>query len=231
VSSEPRTELSPTAKLHIDKAVDALEEEFGHHQPRDTIERLMDDSLRQLVRGAQVEDFVPALAHRFTRERLKAMARAHGPTGEQPDVLFVGLGDTGRGQMAAALLTLRSDGRVVAHSAGSHAGAEVDPSVMEVMAEVGADLSEAYAKPLAPEVMAAADVVVTMGRSVGAVEIPESTRHVDWRVGDPTGASVDEARRVRDEIDSRVIALLAELEGTGEEAQAPGSEPETADES
>jgi arsenate reductase len=65
---------------------------------------------------------------------------------------------------------------------------------------------------VAPEVVSAADVVVTMGRSVGAVEIPADSRHEDWRVGDPTGASVDEARRVRDDIDARVQALLAELD-------------------
>jgi arsenate reductase (thioredoxin) len=51
-----------------------------------------------------------------------------------------------------------------------------------------------------------------MGRSVGAVQMPPSVRHEDWRVGDPTGASVDEVRRVRDDIDRRVQALLAELE-------------------
>ena len=115
----PEAELSPTARLHIEKAVDGLVEEFGDHHSRDTVERLMDDSVRALVGDAQVEDFLPALAHRFTRERLKALARASGPEHASPDVLFIGLGDTGRGQMAAALLTLRSEGRVVAHSAGS----------------------------------------------------------------------------------------------------------------
>lgn len=206
-------ELSSVARLHIEKAVDALAEEFGEVHSRETVQRVMDDSLRGLVGDANVDDFVPALAHRFTRERLKALARAHGPESALTDVLFVGLGDTGRGQIGAALLTLRSDGRVVAHSAGSTIGTEVDPAVVEVMAELGVDLSEAYAKPLSGEVMQAADVVVTMGRSVGAVEVPEGTRHEDWRVGDPTGAPVDEVRRVRDDIDRRVQALLTELEG------------------
>jgi arsenate reductase len=211
---EPLSELSPTARLHVEKAVDSLLEEFGDRHSREEVEQIMDDSLRRLVRGAEVEDFVPALAHRFARERLKALGRAHGPDSELPDVLFVGLGDTGRGQMAAALLTHRSDGRMVAHSAGSNVAAGLDPAVVEVMNEIGVDLAEAYAKPLASEVIAAADVVVTMGRSVGAVEIPADTRHEDWRVGDPTGAPVDEVRRVRDDIDRRVQALLAELEQT-----------------
>jgi arsenate reductase len=210
--SEPVAELSETARLHIEKAVDGLVEEFGDHHSRETVERVMDDSLRALVGDAEVEDFLPALAHRFTRERLKALARASGPQDASPDVLFIGLGDTGRGQMAAALLTLRSEGRVVAHSAGSSAGRSVDPAVLEVMGELGVDLSEAFAKPLAREVLGAADLVVTMGRSVGQVEIPPETRHEDWRVGDPTGAPVDEVRRVREDIDRRVQALLAELE-------------------
>ena len=80
------------------------------------------------------------------------------------------------------------------------------------MGELGIDLSEAYAKPLAPEVIGAADMVVTMGRSVGQVELPPEARHEDWRVGDPTGAPVDEVRRVREDIDRRVQALLAVLE-------------------
>jgi arsenate reductase (thioredoxin) len=211
---EPVSELSPVVRGHIEKAVDALLDEFGDRHSREEIEQVMDDSLRRLVRGAEVEDFIPALAHRFARERLKALDRADGPDSDLPDVIFVGLGDTGRSQMAAALLILRSEGRVVAHSAGSTIGADVDPGVIEVMAELGVDLEEAYAKPLSPEVLGAGDVIVTMGRSVGAVEIPADKRHVDWRVGDPTGAPVDEVRRVRDEIDTRVQGLLAELQGS-----------------
>ena len=205
-------ELNPVAQQHVERAVDRLVEEFGDHYPRERIEEVMDDSVRVLVRSAEVDDFLPTLAYRFTRERLKALGRAHGPESALPDVIFIGLGDTGRGQIAAGLLTLRSEGRVVAHSAGSSAGVDLDTAVVEVMAELGVDLSEAYAKPLSREVLEAADVAVTMGRSVGVVEVPEGTRHVDWRVGDPTGASVDEVRRVRDDIDRRVQALLEDLE-------------------
>jgi arsenate reductase (thioredoxin) len=205
-------ELDPVARLHIDKAVDALVEEFEGVHSRDTIERLMADSLGGLVRDANVDDFVPALAHRFTRERLRALGRPRGGPSGAPEVLFVGLGDTGRGQMGSALLTLRSEGRVAAHSAGSAIGAAVDAAVVEVMAELGVDLAEAYAKPLSPEVLESADVVVTMGRSVGTITVPATARHEDWRVGDPTGAPVAEVRRVRDDIDRRVQALLAELD-------------------
>jgi arsenate reductase (thioredoxin) len=206
------SELSPVAQLHVTRAVDALVDELGDVHSRQTIQRVMDDSVAQLAGRAEVDDFLATLAHRFTRERLKAMGRAHGAEHALPDVLFIGLGDSGRGQIAAALVTLRSEGRVVAHSAGSSAGVQVDPAVVEVMLELAVDLSEAYAKPLSAEILRAADVVVTMGRSVGSVEIPAGTRHVDWRVGDPTGTSVDEARRVREDIDRRVQELLVDLD-------------------
>ena len=165
-------ELGPVARQHVERAVDGLVDEFGDTPSRETVEKIMDDSVSQLVGRAEVEDFLPTLAHRFTRERLKALGRARGPESALPDVLFVGLGDTGRGQMAAALLTLRSEGGVVAHSAGRTAGVDGDPAVIAVMAELNVDLAEAYAKPLSQEVLSAADVVVTMGRSLGMVQIP-----------------------------------------------------------
>ena len=58
----------------------------------------------------------------------------------------------------------------------------------------------------------------TAARSVGRVEIPETTRHLDWRVGDPTGAELDEVRRVRDDIERRIRVLVAELEPTRADA-------------
>lgn len=77
-------QLSPTAQHFVEKSVDSLATEFGGRQSRATIERIMDDSLEQLVgRGHDVssDDFVPTLAHRFTRERLKALDRVHEPAG------------------------------------------------------------------------------------------------------------------------------------------------------
>jgi arsenate reductase len=100
---------------------------------------------------------------------------------------------------------------------------QVDPAVVAVMLELDVDLTDAYAKPLSTEVLEAADVVVTMGRTVGSVEIPETTRHLDWRVGDPTGTSIEEARRVREDIDRRVRELLSELDPeVGEQASLSG---------
>jgi arsenate reductase (thioredoxin) len=211
-SVEQDSELDSVTEGHVRRAVLALFDEFGDEHSQETIERVMDDSIGQLAGDAEINDFLSTLAYRFTRERLKAMGRAHGAPDAPSEVLFIGLGDSGRAQIASALVTLRSEGRVVAHSAGQAAARSVDPAVVAVMQELGVDLTEAFAKPLSAEVLAAADVVVTMGRSVGSVDIPSTTRHLDWRVGDPTGASLDEARRVREDIDRRVLDLLETLE-------------------
>jgi protein-tyrosine-phosphatase len=202
-------ELDSVTQHHVDEMVEALVTEFGDRFERARIEELMADSVQQLAGSAQVADFLPVLAHRFTRERLTSLARSRG-TGW--DVVFVSLSGGGRGQIAAALTTLLSGGRVSVHAAGTATEGVVDPVVETVIAELGVDTSEAFARPVSRDVLAGADVIVTMGHSVGIVELPEGARREDWRIGDPLGASVEEARRVRDDIERRVRALLADLD-------------------
>jgi protein-tyrosine-phosphatase len=100
---------------------------------------------------------------------------------------------------------------VTVHTAGSSASAEVDPNVRSAMAEIGIDLSEEFTRPLTPEVLGNADIIVTMGRSVGEFVVPERVRHVDWRIGDPAGAPLDEVRRVREDIGRRVAELADQI--------------------
>jgi len=129
-----------------------------------------------------------------------------------PEVLFVCVHNAGRSQMAAGLVKLRSDGRVQVRSAGSDPGDEINPAVVEAMADVGVDLSEEFPKPLTDEVVRAADVVVTMGCGDACPIYPEK-RYQDWAVDDPAGQDVATVRRIRDEIDRRVQTLVAELLG------------------
>jgi protein-tyrosine-phosphatase len=159
-----------------------------------------------------VFEFVPLMAYRFTRERLNSIRRAggHGHEGTW-DVVFVSLSGGGRGQIAAALTALASNNRVSVHSAGTAVRADIDPQVRAVIEELGLNPDEEFARPVTDEVLRGADVIVTMGHSVGVIEIPEGVRHEDWRVGDPLGAPIHEVRRVRDDIDHRVRALLAGL--------------------
>ena len=129
----------------------------------------------------------------------------------RPEVLFVCVHNAGRSQIAAGLVALRSAGRVHVRSAGSDPVEEVNPAVVEAMAELGVDLTEAFPKPLTDEVVRAADVVITMGCG-DACPIYPGKRYEDWTVEDPAGRDIETVRRIRDEIDGRVARLLDELE-------------------
>ena len=127
-----------------------------------------------------------------------------------PEVLFVCVHNAGRSQMAAALLDHHAAGRVTVRSAGSAPADSINPAVAQVMAEVGLDLSRAFPKPLTMDAVDAADVVITMGCGDACPVFP-GKRYLDWQLDDPAGRPVDEVRPIRDEIDRRVRALLAEL--------------------
>jgi arsenate reductase (thioredoxin) len=127
-----------------------------------------------------------------------------------PEVLFVCVHNAGRSQMAAALLDHHARGRVQVRSAGSEPADRVNPAVVEVMAELGLDVSRELPKKLATEDVATSDVVVTMGCG-DACPIFPGKRYEDWVLTDPAGKGPDEVRRIRDEIDRRVQTLLADL--------------------
>jgi arsenate reductase (thioredoxin) len=130
--------------------------------------------------------------------------------GHAPEVLFICVHNAGRSQMAAALLERRSAGTVVVRSAGSTPADEIDPAVVEAMAEVGIDLAAAVPKILTTEAVEASDVVVRMGCGDACPVFP-GKRYLDWELDDPAGRSVDEVRVIRDQIDERVEALVSEL--------------------
>jgi protein-tyrosine-phosphatase len=86
------------------------------------------------------------------------------------------------------------------------------------MAEVGLDLSREFPKPLTDDVVRAADVVISMGCG-DACPVYPGKRYLDWELTDPAGRTAEQIRPIRDDIDSRVRALLAELTtgaGTGD---------------
>jgi arsenate reductase (thioredoxin) len=208
----PQT-IDPVTQHHIDQAADRLADEFAGVFSRETIARYMAES-QDLLGEARVKVFVPVLAHRFARERLKALAQAEGKLGkEQPEVLFVCVHNAGRSQMAAALVKLRSGGRVHVRSAGSTPASQINPAVVEAMEELGVDLYEEFPKPLTDEVVRAADVVITMGCG-DACPIYPGKRYEDWELEDPEGKDLETVRRIRDEIDRRVQKLIGELTPT-----------------
>ena len=207
--------LDPVTQRFVDQAASALTDEFAGIFSEETIARYIGDSLDRLG-NSRINVFVPVLAHRFARERLRALAQAEGLIVKvQPEVLFVCVHNSGRSQMAAGLVKLRSQGRIHVRSAGSQPGETINPAVIEAMNEIGVDMSEEFPKPLTDEVVAAADVVITMGCG-DACPIYPGKRYEDWDLPDPAGLPLDDIRPIRDAIRGRVQALLADLDHAAE---------------
>ena len=159
-------------------------------------------SLRHRLSWPQASlDGHPAAA-RYPRQGDAAAAR--------PEVMFVCVHNAGRSQMAAALLDHHAAGRVVVRSAGSAPADVINPAVATVMAELGIDLSGEFPKPLTTDAVQASDVVITMGCGDACPFFP-GKRYLDWELDDPAGQDIATVRRIRDEIDTRVRGLLAEL--------------------
>ena len=112
--------------------------------------------------------------------------------------------------MAAALLQRYANGRVRVRSAGSEPADTVHPAVVEALAEVGIDVSAEVPKRLTDEAVREADAVVTMGCG-DACPVYPGKRYLDWELEDPAGKSLEDVRRIRDEIDRRVRVLADEL--------------------
>ena len=127
-----------------------------------------------------------------------------------PEVLFVCTHNAGRSQMAAALLDSQAAGRVRVTSAGSQPADQLNPAVVQAMAEIGLDISREFPKPLTTGKVQAADVVITMGCG-DACPVYPGKRYEDWDLPDPAGLDLAAVRPIRDEIDRRVRQLFAEL--------------------
>ena len=125
-------------------------------------------------------------------------------------VLFVCLQNAGRSQMSAALFEQAAEGRHRALSAGTTPAEQVHPAVVEVMRELGIDLSERKPRQLTRDLAERADIVVTMGCGDSCPYIP-GKRYIDWDLTDPADLPLDQVRPIRDDIAVRVQALLDEL--------------------
>jgi arsenate reductase len=130
-------------------------------------------------------------------------------------IIFACVHNAGRSQMAAAFFNQLSDPhKARAISAGTEPGLHVHPEVLEVMGEVGIDLSEAKPQKLTEELAHGAQLLITMGCGDKCLYVP-GLRRDDWPLRDPKGLPLDEVRAVRDEIRERVSKLiqLEEVEG------------------
>jgi arsenate reductase len=138
---------------------------------------------------------------------------------DKPSVLFVCVHNAGRSQMAAAWLSHLAGDRVEVRSAGSNPGDQVNPAAVDVMAEVGIDMSAETPKVLTIDAVRESDVCVTMGCGDTCPVFP-GRRYLDWKLEDPTGQDIEAVRAIRDEIKALVEGLIAEIAPAKSEATA-----------
>jgi arsenate reductase len=129
---------------------------------------------------------------------------------DKPSVLFVCVHNAGRSQMAAAFLAHLSGGAVEVRSAGSEPAGQVNPAAVAAMAEVSIDIAAEKPKILTDQAVRESDVVITMGCGDTCPFYP-GKRYEDWVLEDPAGQGVESVRPIRDQIRSRVEALIADL--------------------
>jgi arsenate reductase (thioredoxin) len=129
---------------------------------------------------------------------------------DKPSVLFVCVHNAGRSQMAAGWLRHLAGDSVEVRSAGSAPADTVNPAAVEAMREVGIDITDQKPKVLEYEVAQDSDVIITMGCGDACPVFP-GKRYEDWKLDDPAGQGVDAVRPIRDEIKTRIEALLADL--------------------
>jgi protein-tyrosine-phosphatase len=189
-----------------------LESTFTGTFGSETIQRFVIDSLEQLTPTATVTTYLPLLAEKFAKERLRALARTENATlGLVPGVLFLCVHNAGRSQMAAGWLRHLAGDGVMVWSGGSEPASQINPAAVDAMAEVGIDITDEFPKPWTDEVVRAADVVVTMGCG-DACPLYPGKRYEDWELSDPADMDIDGVRVVREQIRERVEELMASLE-------------------
>lgn len=154
--------------------------------------------------------FIPPLLENWARDELLRLARAEGrQLSPRPKVLFVCERGEGRSQVAAALTEHLSGRGVLARSAGVHPTGRLNPHARTVLAERGIELRNPFPTEVQEDALDAADVLVLIG--TGGCDL-DGRRTVRWDVDDPYAQSLETARRIADDLEVRVRALLGELE-------------------
>ena len=125
-------------------------------------------------------------------------------------ILFLCIHNAGRSQMAAGFAREFSQGRVDIFSGGSEPADQVNPVAVEVMNELGINISGYQPQRFTDDLLAQVDVVVTMGCGDTCPFIPGKT-YIDWPLDDPKGKPIEDVRRIRDEIKTRVETLISQL--------------------
>jgi protein-tyrosine-phosphatase len=204
--------LTPDQRLALKTAAANLKDDFEGVFGVETIDLFLQTSYDQFASRASVIHFLPLLAEKFAKQRLKALAKVEGKADDGlPVVLFLCTHNAGRSQMALGWFNHLAGDRATAWSGGSEPGTELNPAAVAAMKEVRIDITQEFPKPWTDEIVRAADVVITMGCG-DACPIFPGKRYEDWELDDPAGQSLEAVRPIRDEIGERVRTLLASLD-------------------
>lgn len=205
-------EHGSTLDTHVlERAVEHLAERYAGVLSPEVVERVVFESYATLARTARVRTYLAPLAAHFATNRLAALAHARNRSDSTaPQVLFVGEHDTGRAQVAAALLAHHAGDAAVIRSAGVLPSSAVDQTALEILAERGVDVGQVYPKPVTDDVVRAADRVITFGTAESVPVYPEVS-YEDWGADERFEESPDRVRAAVDELDQRVRELWEQL--------------------
>ena len=130
---------------------------------------------------------------------------------EKKSVLFVCVHNSGRSQMAEAYFNQLGGNKAIASSAGTKPASKINPTVAQVMREAGLDISTKKPKLLTLDMMDSTDKVISMGCGVADTCPAGIVPMEDWGAEDPEGKTVDEVRKIRDNIRYKVADLIKGL--------------------
>jgi arsenate reductase len=195
--------LHPRDLADVDAEADDL---HGDRLPTEALVRVVDE------RSGNAEPcaLTPAVVPSTMVPMVEPSSRPPDPLRRVPLVVFLCVHNAGRSQMAAGWLRHLAGDRAEVLSGGSNPASDLNPAAVASMAEVGIDIASELPKPWTDEIVQAADVVVTMGCGDSCPVFP-GVRYLDWDLDDPAGRTPDEVRPIRDEIERRVRALMADL--------------------
>lgn len=204
-------DLTVAERVSIRQSAAAVQNRWKGRMNVETIDRFLAESLDIILPNARVRTWVPVLVERLTNDRLRALVRIESdPTDLNPSVLFLCVHNAGRSQMAAGWMRHLAGDQVEVFSGGSEPAESLNAAAVAAMAEKGIDISRELPQPWADEIVRASNVVVTMGCG-DACPVYPGNRYIDWELDDPAGKSVEEVRPIRDDLEQRVRALMAEL--------------------
>lgn len=233
MSEQPGTQeishLTLEERLDLRHGAERLETEFAELLSRETIDEYIHSSYVHLAASARIKRFVPLLAERFARQRLRALLVVEGRhESGVPTVIFVDEHNAGRSQIAMAYLDRLAGERVASWSGGREPAPAIFPDVVTAMQEVGISLRDEFPKHWTSEVLAAADLIVTMGPQLSPQESGSTPVEV-WDVKNPGVTDLDGVRAIRDDLRARVEGLVAgDLAKAMELGRKPLQTPATA---